>query len=314
MINFNYSFISERDMDMMFLQLFSSDVGFVDLFLREAKMSSKAFSVLSVELSKTDSNLGESDITVILNVDGKHIALLIEDKIDAIAMPEQPERYKKRGQKAIKHGDYEAFEYYIVCPQKYYDNNESARKYPHMISYETIRDYLALSSSTLNQAYYQQISQAIVKAKKPPEVVLNEQANAFFRKYKDYQEMFYPMLDLRTKRNANGYWAHYATSLENVYLDHKLREGRIDLTFNKAAERISDLKQIAEWLRRHDMSTVRAKIISKSGSLQITVPKLDISMPFEEVDLEDIHMCFEAIVELISFADIVALASGIGDN
>ena len=311
MIKCNYNNISERDMDMLFLQLFSSDAGFVEVFLRGAEIPSNSVSVVAIELSKTDPELGESDITVILNVDGKRIGLLIEDKIDAIAMPEQPERYIKRAQKAVKYGDCEASECYIVCPQKYYDNNEAARKYPHWISYETIRDYLDQNSSPLNQAYSQQISQAIEKAKKPPEVVLNEEANSFFRKYKDYQENFYPMLDLRTSRNANGYWAYYATPLDNVCLAHKLREGRIDLTFNKAAEKISDLKQIAEWLRKHDMSNVRAKVISKSGSLQISVPELDISKRFEDIDLKDLQICFEAIQELIGFVEIVSLTNGI---
>ena len=277
----SFSSISERDMDMLFLQLFSSDIGFVELFLKEAKISYDWFSISSVELSKTDSNLGESDITVTTIIDGRPISLLIEDKIDAIAMPEQPERYIKRGQKAMKMGECDSFECFIVCPKKYYDNNEAARKYPHSISYESIRDYLSLNASPLYQTYIQQISQAIEKAKKPPEVVLNEQANAFFQKYKDFQEEFYPKLDLRTKRSSNGYWANYATSLENVYLDHKIREGRIDLTFNKAAERIQELQQIAEWLRMHGINAVQAKVISKSGSLQIVVPKLDNSRPFE---------------------------------
>ena len=40
---------------------------------------------------------GESDITVIVESPDKRIGLLIEDKIDAIDMPEQPERYKIRG-------------------------------------------------------------------------------------------------------------------------------------------------------------------------------------------------------------------------
>lgn len=131
MVKCNYNNISERDMDMLFLQLFSSDAGFVDLFLREAKIASKSVSVVAIELSKTDPELGESDITVTLNVDGKRIELLIEDKIDATAMPEQPERYIKRAQKAVDKGECEASACYIVCPQKYYDNNEAARKYPH---------------------------------------------------------------------------------------------------------------------------------------------------------------------------------------
>ena len=314
MIKCNYNNISERDMDVLFLQLFSSDIGFVEFFLREAEIPSNRVSVVGIELSKTDPDLGESDITVILNVDGKRIELLVEDKIDAIAMPEQPERYIKRGQKAVEHGECEASECYIVCPQKYLDNNEAARKYPHKISYETIRDYLDQNSSPLYRAYCQQISQAIEKAKKPAEVVLNEKANAFFRKYKDYQERFYPMLDLRTSRNANGYWAQYATALDNTYLHHKIEEGRIDLTFNKAASKTNELQQVAEWLRTHSFRSVRAAVISKSGALEITVPKLDMKQPFDSVDKDDIKTCFDAISELVKFADIAALANKIGEK
>lgn len=116
-----YSGISERDMDMMFLQLFSTDEGFVRLFLEATQFKTDSFSVESIELSKSDPKLGESDITVVLSVDKKKVGLLIEDKIDAIAMPKQAERYEKRGEKGKKNGEYDEFYYYIVCPQKYYD-------------------------------------------------------------------------------------------------------------------------------------------------------------------------------------------------
>lgn len=314
MIKCNYNNISERDMDMLFLQLLSSDIGFVRVFLREAEIPSNSVSVASIELSKTDPDLGESDITVILDVDGKRIALLIEDKIDAIAMPEQPERYIKRAHKAVEHGDCEVSECYIVCPQKYYDYNEAARKYPHWISYETIRDYLDRNSSPLNQAFSQQISQAIEKAKKPPKVTINENANAFIRKYIEYQKTYYPHLDLRTKPESNGYWAQYATALDNTYLHHKIEEGRIDLTFNKAASKMTDLQQVADWLRDHNLRSVRAVAISKSGALELSVPKLNMQKPFESSDIDDIQTCFDAISELVKFADIAALTNKIGEK
>ena len=78
---------------------------------------------MDVYLSKSDKD-GESDITVIIKSEGKKYGLLIEDKIDAIAMPEQPERYIKRGEKGIKNKDYDAFYSFIVCPEKYYKNND----------------------------------------------------------------------------------------------------------------------------------------------------------------------------------------------
>lgn len=303
-----YSGVSEHDMDMMFLQLFSIDEGFIRLFLDTAHYNAEKICVESVELSKTDARLGESDITVLLSVDSKKVALLIEDKIDAIDMPEQPERYIKRGKKAVNNRECEDFLCFIVCPQKYYDNNEAARKYPNVLTYEIIREYLSGKDSQLYFTYSQQINKAIDKAKRPPQVVLNEQANAFFRKYKDYQEAVFPSLDLRTNRNSNGYWAQYATRLGNVYLHHKIQEGKVDLTFSNASTRMSDVELIADWLRKHNINEARAVVAGKAGVIHVDVPKLNMTISFEDNDSYDISKCFEVITELIETAKIFSLA------
>ena len=74
------------------------------------------------------------------------MGILIEDKIDAIAMPEQPERYIKRGNKAIKNKEYDVFYSFIVCPKKYYDNNDAAKEYPFHILYGSLRSSLSYYS------------------------------------------------------------------------------------------------------------------------------------------------------------------------
>ena len=303
-----YSSVSEHDMDVMFLQLFSIDEGFLKLFLDESSLSFDKASVISIELSKTDSRLGESDITVIVEADKKRIALLIEDKIDAIAMPGQPERYIKRGNIGIDNKEYDEFKSYIVCPQKYYDNNEVAREYPYMLTYETIRDYLIQNESQLYYTYYQQISQAIDKARKPAQVVLNEKANSFFCKYKDYQEANYPSLDLRTKRDSNGYWAQYSTRLGNAYLHHKIQEGKVDLTFSNASVRMNEVDSLAAWLRNHGIDGARSLVAGKAGVIHLDVPKLNMEIPFSDNNEQDIIKCFEAIVEMTDTANIFALA------
>lgn len=65
-----------------------------------------------------ESGLGETDITVICNIDGEKLAFLIEDKIDAIAMPEQHDRYAKRGQKGVVNNEYAGFDVFIVCLER----------------------------------------------------------------------------------------------------------------------------------------------------------------------------------------------------
>ena len=308
MIKCDYGNVSEHDMDMVFLQLFSSDRGILDLFLSEAKYMFKVAEVKTIELSKTDPELGESDIVVVAYVDNRLIAILIEDKIDAIAMPDQAERYIKRGDKCVSEGEYDDYLSFIVCPQKYYDGNEEAHKYPCFVSYETVKEYLSTNDSLLYRAYVQLFEQAIDKAKRPSKVTLNEQVNAFFQGYVDYQEYHYPSLNLRSKRESNGYWAHYGTNFGSVYLFHKIQEGKVDLTFNKAATRIDDLSRVADWLRSHNISGARAVATGKGGAIHLDVPKLDMTIPFEDNKEPDVKICFEAIKELVDMANILALA------
>ncbi len=304
-----YSKISEHDIDVMMLHLFSIDYSLLQLFTEKVGVKQKGAHLISVELSKADPKLGESDITVILKGSSRKTALLIEDKIDAIAMPEQPERYIKRGNKAVKNGEYDEFYSFIICPQKYYDNNDAAKKYPYFVSYEEIKEHMLSLENPLFDSFIQQLEQAIEKAKRPPQVILNEKANAFFRSYKDYQEQEYPVLNLRTKRESNGYWAHYSTNLGNAYIHHKIQEGKVDLTFSKAATRMNDMETMASWLRTHNMPYVRAEVASKAGVLHIDVPVLNMTIPFEENDQSDIEECFKAIISLTEVANVLAISS-----
>ena len=105
MVNCKYSTVRERDMDLLFLELLATDAGFVDLLVSRAELIGKPL-VKSIELSRSDAELGESDITAVIAINGKDYGFLIEDKVDAAAQPNQYERYKKRGEKGVKAGEF----------------------------------------------------------------------------------------------------------------------------------------------------------------------------------------------------------------
>ena len=308
----DFGTISERDMDMLFLNAFSTDKGFLNLFIGKTDLPKDDYAVSAVYLSKADRD-GESDITVIIEAYGIKYGLLVEDKIDAIAMPEQPERYIKRGNRGIKNKDYEKYYSFIVCPEKYFNNNDAAKKYPYAVMYEEIRDYFSKKTDISHTIYFQEISQAIDKAKRPPKVEINANANRFFRKYKDYQEENYPELNLTTKRDSNGYWAHYTTRFGLVYLYHKIEDGKVDLTFNRAANYLDKLEIVANWFRKHGIENVSAVKTGKAGALRVTVPKLNMQIPFEENDDYDIDVCFKTINELIEAVNVFSVANSISD-
>ena len=304
----NFGNIQERDMDMMFLECLLTDDGFLRLFLRKAEITGTSVEVLNVALSETDPEYGESDITVLLSVDGKKHALLIEDKINAPAMPEQCDRYSKRANKAKIKGEYDDYSVFIICPETYYDTNSEAKKYAYFITYEDCINYFSVKTDTLSKVRCEQLKQALSK-RTGGTVEPNQAAIAFFEKYREYMETHNYKLDLRNKKGSNAWWPHYGTSFGNAYIYHKVSDGVVDLTFPNGANDVSTLKLAAIWLNAHGMPNVQALQTGKAAALRIKVPVLDQRKPFEEADMDDVEACFKAVQELSSLATAVGQIS-----
>lgn len=303
--------ITERDMDLLFAESVMTDPGFCSLLINKTDLEGKPFEVSGVELSKTDGDLGESDITVVIDVEGDKYGLLIEDKIDAISMPDQHGRYVKRGKKGVKAGEYKDFRVFIFCPEKYHRNNDEAKLYEHILTYEECKAYFDGKTDPLSAFRSRQFEEAITKAKKPPVINVDEKANAFLRQYIRYQKEHYPSLDLSTKEDKNGWWTDFRTDLGYVYINHKIQEGYVDLTFPKASDKIDRVKIIAEWARQHKISDAAVIKAKKSAMIRIHVPKLSILKGFESVDKEELDKCFDAIKELTDFANMIEMANSI---
>ncbi len=318
-MKYDFGTVSERDMDMLFMNAFCSERSFLQLFINKTNLPKADYSIEELYLSKTDKD-GESDITIVISSADKRYGLLIEDKIDALAMPEQQKRYTIRGDKAVKKHEYDEYRDFIVCSKGYYEINEEAKKYSYFVSYEECADCLEKSNAPLAEAWVQQINQAIIKSKRHSETELDKTSNAFYNAYKDYQENNYPMLDLRTSRNTNGWWTQYATRYKKVYILHKIKEGYVDLTFPNAASKMDGLSNIANTLNRmvaqeltgRGLNAVCAIPTGKAGSLRIEVPKFAMSeMKFDDADIDDLDMCFFAISVLSDFANMLASVADI---
>ena len=311
MVTCSFHTVRERDMDLLFLEAFASDPDFTRLVLSKTGFRGKEYRMISAALSENEPDLGETDISIVLGIDDLRVGLLIEDKVDAIAMPEQHLRYRERGEKGIQKGKFDAFEIFIFCPQKYYDNNAEAKKYEHFLSYEEIKRFFDAKDDIISEVRGQQMAQAIERARKPAETTVDEAANLFFNKYKAYQKRHYPELDLRTSERSNGGWPHYSTRLGDVYIYHKRPEGFVDLTFPNAAGKMDILQGLASWLRSHGVSNVVAVKTGRSAALRIEVPKLPLTAVFEHIPAGNIKKCFDAIRALVEFADLIADAHGI---
>ena len=302
-LTFKFNDVTERDMDLLFLEEIASSRDFANIFL--SKIGIKNAAAIEVELSKTAVEFGESDMTVLFSVDDKKHALLIEDKIDAIAMPQQCERYFRRGDLGITNGEYDSFDVFIVAPEKYLSQNVEANKYPNKVTYEECAEFFALHSDARSAFKFQQISQAINKQKHGYQVVENKAVTEFWDKYITYKEQNFPELWLVSKRGIKGVnarWPQYNTVVENIFIYHKSEVGYIDMTISGGADKIVELEQVfidANLnLSERGMTLVKT---GKSAAIRTIVPTLDFTKPFE-MYCEDIPICFNAIAKLVNLA------------
>ena len=298
-----FSDVTERDMDLLFLEEFVCSRSFLQIFtdmvgIKDAK-------VLSIHSSKTDVSLGESDMTVIVEENGEKIGLLIENKIDAHAMPEQCERYKLRGQKGVKEGDFVRFFLFITAPKLYLGQNAEAQKYPNKVEYETILSYFEKLNDERSPFKIQQIKQAIEKQKKGYQVEVDHAVTDFWGRYSALQKASFPDLQLLYNgefKGARATWPRYNTAVDGLYMYHKTEVGYIDLTFENCADKVVKIEELlteAVGDYRNDGFTVH--ITKKSAAIRLNVPALDFHKSFDE-QFAQVMTCFAAIEKMANTA------------
>ena len=283
-VKYRFSDISEHDMDLLFLEEFACSKTFLSLFTNIVGIQNA--NILSLELSKTDVALGESDITVIIESGGKKIGLLIEDKIDAIAMPEQSMRYFGRGQKGIERGDYEKFYVFIIAPDKYLLQNNEAHKYPNKIAYETILKYFHELNDPRSDFKIQQITQAIDKQKSGYQVVMDLAVTEFWSKYSEFQKTHYPDIYFIYNgeiKGSNATWPRFKTVINGLYMFHKTEYGFVDLTFEGCSDKIPVIEQLlSDTVGDYIGNGYTVHPTGKSAAIRLVVPVLDLHKPFDE--------------------------------
>lgn len=282
--------VFERDIDLYIINKFLYDSKFKDLFLN--KINKCEFKVRECIHSYFD-NDGESDITVILEKDKEKIALLIEDKIDAIAMPQQRNRYTLRGEKGITECKYNEYFVFIIAPKDYLDTNSEAKKYDYKISYEEILQFIGdedVFGSSL-------LIRAVEEKKKGYSVIEDKNVTEFWQKYYEFVEKNYPQLNIKRydgPRGANAWWPGFFTPIKNIKIDCKSNKGDVDLKFDGVGEHFSEISEILKGKLDKDMSIVKT---GKSMSIRIKVPIVKFNEKFEKY-IDEIKISLDSVERL----------------
>lgn len=304
MIKCKFSDVSERDMDLLFLEEFASSPEFLNIFL--SKVGLENADIIEVEQSKVDMEYGESDMTLIVEKGGNKYGILIENKIDAIAMPNQCGRYDERGKIGIKNNDYIKFFVFILAPSEYLSANEESKKYPHRVSYEECLEYFKSKTDALSSFKAQHIEQAINKQKHGYQVVEHSDVTDFWDKYITYKEQNYPQLWLVSKRGPKGRyssWPHFNVAVDNMFIYHKAESGFVDLTVSGMGDKLAQLEtmltSVIGSLADREIALVKT---GKSAALRIVVPVMNFTEPFENY-MSVLPECFDAVQKLTNIAN-----------
>ena len=281
-MNFKIEKVLERDMDLLIINNFINNK-LLKLLLD--KLDLKGYKTIDIEHSYVDANLGESDITVIIEKDNYKIGLLIEDKINAPAMDLQPERYIKRGEQGLNN-KYNEFRTIIVAPEQYLNTNENIKKYQYQISYEEILDNLSddLYAKTL-------ITKALEEKEQRYIIIENKNVTKFWKDYYDFVKLNYPTIkvhEINGPRGTNAKWPEFQTNYKQVKIIHKSDKGYMDLTFDKMENHIDIFNKYINNINQ-DLNIVKT---GKSLSIRLDVPTIDLKSAFDNY-IYQMHECMK---------------------
>lgn len=286
----------ERDMDLLIMEEFIASPVFAKIFLDAVNLT-EAYTIEHAIHSMRDSDLGESDIVFILKIGEIRHAIHIEDKIDALAMHAQCERYSMRAEKDISDGLYDEYSVFIVAPEKYLAANSEAQRYANHISYETIRAYFATQTDFRSKYKLALIDRAIAEQKNGYQWEANPGVVQFCKAMDNYQKEHYPSIPL----GSEAWWRGYKTFLPDAVIVYKANKGFCDLQFSHCTP-----QQLYPIVKDYLSDGMYIEKAGKSASVRIVVTpvwfesKFEDNLPQVDEALNAISILYKLSLDLVS--------------
>lgn len=305
-IYYDFKDVRERDMDFMMMEEFCASQEFADLFL--AKVGKAGAEVVRVYHSKYEKHMGESDMIVVCMWEGERHALLIEDKIDADAMPYQSSRYFDRAEEDVLKGEYASYDIFITAPENYLRSNHEAGLYPNSVSYEEIEQYMQTKTDVRYQFKLQMISKALGRQQRGYEAVEHVKVASFWDGYMmELQNGYQHLVCTNAKKVhcANSHWVNFLSPAYGSTIVHKGKQGYVDLQFGGMGDKLEALSTALNNVNA-DTNGAYVAQAGMSGSIRINCPKLDFKGRYED-QARNIRICLKVIDRIYNIAKEIEL-------
>ena len=269
--------VSERDIDLLLLEEFQSSPLFQAWFVSQVIGVSVDLGVcVSAKRSVTHST-GESDLEVtFLDSNKSLVRLLIENKVDASLQPQQAERYRKRGEAYVSHGECSTYHTVIVAPARYFGAARITKGFDSYMTYETILDWFAEAKDLGDRRHYKVslLQSAIDKGTLGYQPEEDAATTAFWHQYWLCACEYSPALEMREPGpRRGGFIPFFPLGLPpGIDITHKLPHGHVDLQISDMGSRLQELRSAVGSYLEDEMSVSGA---AKSAAVRIKVPTLD---------------------------------------
>lgn len=237
--------VTERDIDLLLLEELNSAPEFGRWIRENATEFGVTAACKGAWHSITDPQYGESDIITLYE---DRFAILIENKIDAVAQPDQGLRYKKRGEAGIEGGAWDRFTICMIAPQRYLDCEQDAQAYDAVIRYENVIECFTSSDDTPRSRFKAfLLAEAIEQNRRGYKAIPDGKVTAFWYEYWKLTRQIAPELGMRDPgpKPAGADWPAFrpASLSPGLSVVHKWRQGTVDLQVSNAADKIEKLAQ-----------------------------------------------------------------------
>ena len=276
-MKYTFESIIERDADFAIINAFIRNKKVRGLFLNKIvkKDSEIKEAYHSLVQQEEGYGVGESDIVFVLKDEDGLFGIMIEDKINADAQPNQRERYDIRAKELVKKGIFDKHYVFLCAPQSYLDSM-MANKYELKISYEDIINQL---DDGLDKAILIKGTQGGTT------VIKSEPVTDFWNRLYNYVDCNYPDLQLSGKpgdRAANSLWPEFKTVINGCVIVMKSNRGIIDLEFSGMGKRLYELE-----LKLNKIGVTQKPVqTKKSASLRYEFKKEEFISFNESFDLQ----------------------------
>lgn len=285
--------IYERDMDLVLVEELESSNEFRIWLAARVFGIDRYVSHLQAIHSVVDESNRESDVVYrfLAHTDGRTgdpvpVAILLENKIDAVAQPNQGRDYRHRGNAGKDRGDWQDYRTCLVAPKSYVEVAHDRVNFDESISYEEILAYFASRKERDERFRWKArlVGDAILKKKTGYTPTISEQATEFVLAYHQIAMQF-PRLQMPTPkpRPAGSTWISFRPDNlpKGASIEHQVTAGTVKLFIQNAAGRLDELKELMRPFLSQEMDVEQA---GKSVAVVIKTPVIaSLTQPFASV-------------------------------